>query len=278
MAQYGWTDCPESTRSQVEGFLNILREALGNNLVGVYLHGSLALGCFNPERSDIDVLVITKQPMTVETKRQLAEVLLRHSANPAPIEISILVEAFIKPWQYPTPYDFHYSEDWREKVSAELSTGTWKKWSDEIKTDEDLAAHITILARRGVALHGKPVGEVFPPVPEEHYIDSIVKDFGWGKDRIEQYPVNFILNAFRVCAFLEEGRICSKDEAGASALSSLGEDFRELVVRALEVYRGQRKKEQFDKAENEGFVEYMTERIGALLQARTDARGKKRMS
>ena len=271
MAQYGWTDCPESARSQVNGFVNELREVLEDNLVGVYLHGSLALGCFNPERSDIDVLVITKQPMTVETKRQLAEVLLSHSANPAPIEISFLTEAFLKPWQYPTPYDFHYGEDWREKVSAELSSGIWKKWNDEILTDEDLAAHITILARRGVALHGRPVGEVFPPVPEEHYIDSIAKDFEWGKDRIEQYPVNFILNAFRVCAFLEEGRMCSKEEAGAWALSSLGDDFRELVSRALEVYRGQRIQERFDNAELERFAGYMTERAGALLKMRTTA-------
>ena len=271
MAQYGLTDCPESVRSQVDGFLNILRDALEDNLVGVYLHGSLALGCYNPDRSDVDVLVITKQPMTVEAKRQIAEILLRHSENPAPIEISILVEACINPWQYPTPYDYHYSEDWREKVASELSSGEWKSWNDEIQTDEDLAAHITILSRRGVALHGRPIGEAFPPVPEEHYIDSIAKDFEWGKDRIEQYPVNFILNALRVCAFLEEGRICSKEEAGVWALPTLKDEFKELVEHALEAYRGQRKKERFDNAEKEQFAEHMTERIGALLKARTTA-------
>jgi streptomycin 3"-adenylyltransferase len=274
MAQYGWTDCPESIRSQVEGFLDSLHDILDDSLVGVYLHGSLALGCFNPDRSDIDVLVVTKQPMTVETKRQIAEILLSHSANPAPIEISFLTEALLKSWQYPTPFDFHYGEDWREKAGAELSTDAWKKWNDEIRTDEDLAAHITVLLRNGIVLRGKPIDEVFPPVPEEHYVDSIAKDFEWGKDRIEQYPVNFILNAFRVCAFLEKGRICSKEEAGAWALSFLGDNFKELAGRALEVYRGERKQERFDKDEMERFAQYLTERIGALLQARTRARGK----
>ncbi|MDF2804920.1 MAG: hypothetical protein K0S61_4825, partial [Anaerocolumna sp.] len=32
----------------VESYCNILK----NNLIGIYLHGSLAMGCFNPESSD----------------------------------------------------------------------------------------------------------------------------------------------------------------------------------------------------------------------------------
>ncbi len=242
-----------------------------DNLLGAYLHGSLALGCFNPERSDIDLLVITKRQMTVETKRRIAEILLSRSAAPAPIEISFLPAACISPWRYPTPYDFHYSEDWREKIKNEMSGEQWKEWNDTVRTDPDLAAHITVTLHRGIVLYGRPINDVFPPVPEEHYIDSIVKDFEWGKDRLEQYPANFILNSFRVCAFLGGNRIYSKEEAGAWALSSLGDDFRELVSRALEVYRGQRKQERFDNTKMARFAEYMTERIGALLQARTTA-------
>ena len=36
------------------------RSALGRNLVGVYVHGSLATGAFNPRTSDIDVLATTR--------------------------------------------------------------------------------------------------------------------------------------------------------------------------------------------------------------------------
>ena len=36
-------------------------ELLGSHLHGVYLHGSLALGCFSP-RGDIDVLVVVNEP------------------------------------------------------------------------------------------------------------------------------------------------------------------------------------------------------------------------
>ena len=37
---------------------------LGNQLVGMYLYGSLASGDFNPETSDIDFLVVTTSSLS----------------------------------------------------------------------------------------------------------------------------------------------------------------------------------------------------------------------
>ena len=34
------------------------QDILGDNLCGIYLHGSLAFGCFNWAKSDIDFLVV----------------------------------------------------------------------------------------------------------------------------------------------------------------------------------------------------------------------------
>jgi predicted nucleotidyltransferase len=41
-----------------------VRDALGANLFGVYLIGSLALGDFDPKTSDVDVLVVTERPVS----------------------------------------------------------------------------------------------------------------------------------------------------------------------------------------------------------------------
>jgi len=269
MAQYEWTSCPQSVRKQIEGFVADLRETLADNLVGVYLHGSLALGGFNPDRSDVDILVVTERRMDVETKRRIAEMLLVRSADPAPIEISFFPEGYFNPWQYPTPYNFHYSEDWREKVQQELSGGVWRKWNDTTRTDPDLAAHIRITLHKGIVVHGRSIEEAFPPVPESDYIDSLAKDLKWGRDRVEEYPVNFALNACRVLAYLREGRICSKEQAGAWAHTIMKDEFKGLVAHALELYRGNRKDERFDRASMDRFAEYMTARIGELLQAKT---------
>src|SRR5688500_4478221 len=113
MAQSGWPDCPAPVREQVEDFAAALRGTLADNLVGIYLHGSLAMGCFNADRSDVDLLVITRQAIDLETKRELGELLLRSSGAPRPIEISFLRQADLCPWQFPTPFDLHYGEDWR---------------------------------------------------------------------------------------------------------------------------------------------------------------------
>lgn len=36
-------------------FTGMSRDTLGENLIGVYLHGSAAMGCFNPAKSDLDL-------------------------------------------------------------------------------------------------------------------------------------------------------------------------------------------------------------------------------
>ena len=259
MSQHGWANCPEAVRAQVERLLTGLRSALDDNLLGVYLHGSLAMGCFNPQCSDIDLLVVTRRGMALETKRRVAGLLLRCSNDPRPVEISFLSGQNLHPWRHPTPYDFHYGEDWREKLQHQLTSGEWQKWNREVRTDADLAAHVTLTLNRGVCLYGKPMAEVFPAVPPEHYVYSIVSDFYWAEERIARYPVYFVLNACRVLAYLREGRICSKEEGGVWAIQALPDAFKTLVARALDMYRGDRLEGQFDTAGLQTFAAYMDE-------------------
>src|SRR5579872_6159753 len=172
MSQYSWATCPEPVHMQIDNLIVTLQHMLSNNLVGVYLHGSLAMGCFNPRRSDIDVLVVTRIGISVETKRDVAQYLLTHSSSPYPIEISFLVQKDIHPFKHPLPYDLHYSESWRERYIQALADETWHTWNDEKRYDNDLAAHIAIMRTRGICLFGKPIQEVFPLVPPTTYATS----------------------------------------------------------------------------------------------------------
>ena len=49
---------PPDVAALVDALIAGSQEALGDNLVGVYLCGSLALGDFDPEKSDVDALVV----------------------------------------------------------------------------------------------------------------------------------------------------------------------------------------------------------------------------
>src|SRR5438477_12189344 len=99
MGQYTWTTCSKVIQSEVNTLHTGLQRLLGQNLLGIYLHGSLALGGFHPTRSDIDVIAVTEQRMSVETKRTTIAFLLRVSRMPCPLDIRFLVEHDLFPFQ-----------------------------------------------------------------------------------------------------------------------------------------------------------------------------------
>jgi predicted nucleotidyltransferase len=268
MNQYSRATCPTAIEIQVNTFCARLKAVLETNLLGIYLHGSLAMGCFNPDRSDIDLLVVTNRAMSIETKRQIIQLLLHSSMAPDPIEISFLLEQQVHSFQHPLPFDLHYSEAWRERYQRELANGSWRKWNDTIRTDVDLAAHFTIVLNRGICLLGKPVKEVFPPVPTRYYIASIVGDFADARDARSTKPFYFILNACRVYAYLLDGSIYSKDEGGAWGLLTLPGEYHNVIAQALDTYRGSRNDELFDLAALDRFAAYMDERIKILLETK----------
>lgn len=239
MPQYDWDYCPPAVRTQVGSFVAAAKNLIGDNLVGFYLHGSLAMGCFHPASSDVDLLVVTQHTIPLETKRALIERLLQSSTHPVPLEISFLRQEDLEPWQYPTPFDLHYSETWRESYWEDLQNGAWRRWDDETHYDPDLAAHLTIARQRGVCLCGLPIAQALPPVPAQDYFDAIWSDLQWATERIDRDPVYLILNACRVCAYVQSGAICSKEEGGAWALAHLPQIYRAPVARALAHYRGQ---------------------------------------
>ena len=267
MSQFGWQDCPADVKEQIELLIRGLRRQLEDNLIGVYLHGSLAMGCFNPLRSDIDLLVVVRQRMTVETKRGLARIILDASRNPAPIEISFLSPDDLQSWRHPTPYDFHYSEDWREDFERERAGGDWEKWYAAERTDADLAAHITALNHRGACLYGRSIKEVFPSVPEQDFVDSILADVLSAKYGLNgaaaQIPVYAVLNACRTLAFLRDKSVLSKEEGGRWALANLPAGFHKTIIVALDEYRSGRNEQSRLPQENlADFSAFMKNEIG----------------
>jgi predicted nucleotidyltransferase len=256
MPQYGWDNAPQRVRRQVLALVTGLQEALGDELVGVYLHGSLAMGCFNPQRSDLDVLALTHGRLVPEARPRLARLLLRASGVPNGIEISVLNQADLYPWHHPAPYEFHYSEDWRDRTQARLDHCFWPE-VEAPPTDPDLAAHVTLARARGVTLWGQPVADALPEVPPADYADSILEDFHWGRDLLGVNPVYFVLNTCRVRAFLEQGLLVSKDEGGEWGLRHLPARHRPVIRQALRLYRGELAGDAWAEGAVEAFADEM---------------------
>jgi predicted nucleotidyltransferase len=217
---------PEPAASVLEELEAQLRDRLGANLRGMYVYGSLAFECYNPARSDVDVLVVTRRRMSPETRRGLSS-LFRQLQRAAPLEISFLSRADLEPWRYPTPFDYHFSAE------SELHD----------RTAEYFATEIANALERGVALVGPPPAEVFPVVPHEDFLDSVERDLVWARDHVAERPGYAVLNGCRVVAYRREGKVISKAEAGEWGVREAPTRFRTLIAEAAAIYAGEREGE-----------------------------------
>ncbi|MGD6960410.1 aminoglycoside adenylyltransferase domain-containing protein [Rossellomorea aquimaris] len=262
---FDWQTCPIEVKNFILGIQKEITKILNDDLVGFYIHGSLAMGGFNPNSSDIDVLAVTNKSIALETKRKLAKFFLNCSNSPYPVEISFMNKKQLRDWQHPCPFDFHYSEFWRERYQDDLLRRTYEFLNEDINTDPDLAAHITILKNRGICMAGKPIAEVFPLVPRSDYISSIVGDFKDCLDSIEEDPIYCTLNMTRVFWYLKEGVISSKEEAGRWGLSALPKEMSITVNKVLGCYTGQKDAYEFENDELVMLRNYIFNSVQNLL-------------
>jgi streptomycin 3"-adenylyltransferase len=209
-------------------------QIFNDNLVGIYLHGSMAMGCFNPIKSDVDLLVIVDHIPTNQQKEKLMDVILELN-NEAPakgIEMSLVLSEYCKNFVYPTPFDLHFSN-----MHLNWYKTNPKDYIDKMKgTDPDLAAHFVITKQRGIVLYGKAINDVYGEIPSEAYLDSIKSDVAGAKEDVLENPVYIILNLCRVLAYVQDGLVLSKKEGGEWGMSNIDSIYHSLINEALECY------------------------------------------
>ena len=218
----------------VRRFAERSAEILGEQLTGIYLHGSAAMGCFQPEKSDLDFLVVVREELTDAKKREYMDMVLELDAEgPAKgIEMSIVTGDACNPFVYPTPFLLHYSR---------MHTAWYRRDPEDYVrkmkgTDRDLAAHFTVTRNRGICLYGPPAAEVFGEVSEADYLDSIWNDVSGAEEEITDNPMYLILNLARVLAYRTEGKVLSKKEGGEWALKHMDSTHQRVIQAALNAY------------------------------------------
>ena len=256
-----WQNCPEPVRNLLNGILAYYRQLLGEYLIGFYLHGSLAMGCFNPLLSDIDFLAVVRRKLTVSEKKAIIDYLLGTSDDSSPVgpEMSIVTEDSVNNLVFPSPFELHYSNSWRERyLSGDVD------WNRQ-QNDKDLVMHYLAVRRRGICLYGKPIGELFPEIPRDMLIKSLLQDFNWLSQRIEELPITYgVLNLCRIIAFLREGTLMSKQEGGEWALVNLPTDFSAIISQSLAIYAGDEMGDIHDDNARRSFIDFATKEIARI--------------
>ena len=243
-----------------ESSITLKTQILKENLLGVYLHGSAVMGCYQPQKSDLDFLVVVRENMTDTDKRVfLDSVIMLDAAGPAKgIEMSIVTRDVCDPFVYPTPFILHYSR---------MHTAWYRRDPEDYirkmnGTDRDLAAHFTVIRDRGQCLYGLPVPEVFGEVPEEDYLDALWEDISGAEEEITENPMYLILNLARVLAYLKGKKVLSKKEGGEWGLAALPEEYHVLLRSALKEY-AEGINEQYDPETAKRYAVYMLDQIRA---------------
>lgn len=213
---------------------NMSREVLGDNLAGLYVHGSLAFGCFRWDVSDIDYLAVVKAPVALEDRMEYIRALteIDRYAPPKGIEMSIVPEEDCRMFCHPARYVLHFSHAHLDGIRADLR-GYCQRMQGR---DPDLAAHFAVTRAAGRAIWGEPIETMFAPVDRAACLDSILYDVGNAETDIEKNPAYITLNLCRALAYAREERILSKAQGGEWGLRNLPARFHTVIRQAAQAY------------------------------------------
>lgn len=221
---------------QIERVVSVVRETLGDRAIGAYLLGSSVLGGLRPG-SDIDVLVVTSRPTTLDEKRSLIEQLLPISGRgdptgeSRPVELTVVVQSDVRPWRYPPRLDLQYGDWWRK----EFNRGELTPW---VSPNPDLALLLEMALQANHPLFGPPPAQVLDPIPPSDVRLAMFDVIPALLDDLDGDEANVVLTFARIWTTLATGDIRSKDAAADWAILRLPPEHRAVLEHARAIYVG----------------------------------------
>ena len=220
----------------LEVVLSGAREVLGEVFVGMVLHGSLASGGFDPLRSDIDFLIITREELPQETIAGLRDMHAGITASGMPWADHI--EGSYIPLQALRRYDPARSAHPALRVDGSFEV-------DGHGPDWIIQRHI--IREKGIVLAGPPVRALIDAVSPSELRRAqlgILREW-WtppfaNPERFNsaEYQAYAVLTMCRALYLLEYGEVTTKADAAAWAQGELGEPWAGLIGWAVTWRRG----------------------------------------
>ena len=212
-----------------------IKKILNDNYVGVYFHGSLRLGSFNPNKSDLDFIIVVKEKLSAEVKKQIWDKMLENEKifPKKGFEFSVVLEENCRNIKHPIPYELHGSEAWINRYREDKSLVI----NEDYKVDPDLASHFNVINVPNESMDfGKPSNEVFSKVPKEYIIDSNYGDTLECVNEITNNPIYCVLNLCRFYALIKDDLTLSKYDGGKWALENMNSSYNDIIKKAMDDY------------------------------------------
>jgi hypothetical protein len=217
-------------RQVLAEFRDGVRSALGENLIAIYVNGSLTMGDFEPASSDLDFLVVVRQALTDDEIRQLDELhqrLAAESPRGARLEGEYAAQRQLRPSGIDGP-----------AITVDPEGGLLPD-----KENMFTAENVVAIREHGLVLYGPPPARVLPPV-DRATLDAALREYLSDllvRPRPDELSpgllASHVLNIARCLYGLETGRPCTKVEA-ARWLGGHEPAVRPVLETALAVRRG----------------------------------------
>ena len=249
---------------QISQCLILLKDVLGQDLLGVYLFGSLIVGGLQ-KYSDIDIFVVAYRPTTFEERAKLVAHLLQISGvyqkcSKPPIEMTIVVKSEINPWHYPPRFDFQYG-DWLRK---EFESGNIEPWPTKEMPDLALLISQVLLANK--ILLGPSPDQLLCKIPYKDFLAATKDALNSLMDELHSDTRNVLLTYARIWSVMETDAIRSKPDAAAWAINRLPEEYKPVMKRAWAICIGE-ENEYWDDIKTliQPCADYMVRQINKII-------------
>jgi len=181
-----------------------LQDALGSNLVAIYLHGSAVLGGFSTSVSDLDILVLCENPMSDAEVEAVVTDLEQLDLPSKGLEMSVLTRTEAREPDLLGP---------RYQLHVAVQAGTVRQVDGRPgETDRDLILHIAVCRAAGHALVGPAPAAMLPALPDATLARMMADEIRWARGAGD--ATYLVLTAARARAFARTRRLVSKVEAG----------------------------------------------------------------
>jgi len=207
-----------------------VQRVLADQFTGLYLHGSLASGDYNPQTSDIDFLVVTRNKLPLELLPSLAA--MHTCLTASGLKPAAKLEGSYIPLGALRRYDPSHIEHPALRVDGTFAV-------DGYGTDWIIQRHY--LRQQGIVISGPPLQELIEPV---HPVDLQRAVLGalqewWSPpfpnpNRFDspEYRAYAVLTMCRALYTLQFADVISKPAAARWAQAVLGEPWAALIKRA----------------------------------------------
>lgn len=229
---------------QLEQLTGYLQQLLGESLFAIYLYGSAVDGGLAPE-SDLDVLVVLSQAMTLPQRQQLAETLLQIShpvgAAQRALEVTIVRKDHILSASYPLSYELQFGEWLRDELSQGDILGE--------HADPDLSILLKKAQMHHQTLFGPDLNSWSVMIPDQQLWQAMADTYPsivahWDEDADER---NQILALCRIYFSLVANEIAPKDQAAQWVIAQLQPQHQPVLQRMVQEYKGEIEKQNWQQ-------------------------------